>query len=132
MDIPKDIQTYDMPASTIWIKDGIVYSTPKQGVSQELSGEQMKRDMQKFRAIVGHDKICMVVEMNPKSRPAPKHERDIVAAEITESVKAMAIITSSAITKMIANLFFGFKPPAYHVKMFQNEADATKWIKQYV
>ncbi len=132
MDIPAGIQTHEMPSSIIWIKDGIVYSTPKIGISQELSAEQMKQDMNKFKEIVGREKICMVVEINPKSKPASKEERDIVASEIANITKAMALITSSHITRMIANLFFGFKPPSYPVKMFSNEREATNWIKQYL
>jgi hypothetical protein len=44
----------------------------------------------------------------------------------------MAVITSSPITKMLVNLFFGFKPPAYPLKMFLTEKDATNWVKQYL
>jgi hypothetical protein len=132
MDIPTDVQTHDMPTSTIWIRDGIVYSTPKIGTTQEVNGAQMKQDMKKFRAIVGHEKVCMVVEINPKSKPARKEERDAVAVEMANIIKAMAIITTSPVTKMLANLFFGFKPPPYPAKMFLNEKDASSWIKQYV
>ena len=132
MDIPKDVKTYDMPSSTIWIKDGIVYSTPKPNLSHEIGAEQMKSGMVKFKEVVGDEKICLVVEINPRTKSASKQERDIVAAEIANITKAMALITSSPVTKMIANLFFGFKPPPYHVKMFMNEQDATNWIKQYL
>jgi hypothetical protein len=44
----------------------------------------------------------------------------------------MAIVTSSPLSRMMANLFFSFKPPQYPVKMFQNEKDATEWIRQYL
>lgn len=132
MDIPTDVQTYDMPASIIWIKNGIVYSTPKTGMSQPVSAERMDIDMERFREIVGEEKVCLVVEINPKSKPAPKGERDRVAAHMASFTKAMALIISSPVTRMMANLFFGFKPPPYHVKMFANEKDATEWIKQYV
>lgn len=132
MDIPKDVQTHDMPNSTIWIRNGIVYSTPKRDTTQELSGAQMRKDLEKLRTIIGTEKVCMVVEINPKSKPAPKDERDSIAAEMASFIKAMALITSSPVTKMVANLFFGFKPPPYRVKMFMNEEEATNWIKQYL
>jgi hypothetical protein len=132
MDIPADVQTHEMPNSIIWIKEGIVYSTPKINTSHEINSEQMKRDMNKFRAIVGPEKVCMVVEINSKSRPAAKNDRDAVASEVNKIAKAMAIITTSPFTKMLANLFFGFKPPPYPTKMFLHEKDATNWIKQYV
>lgn len=132
MDIPTDVQTHEMPTSIIWIKDGIVYSTPKINTAQEVNSEQMKRDMDKFRSVVGPEKVCMVVEINPKVRPARKEDRDAVALEIAKIVKAMAIITTSPFTKMLANLFFGFKPPPYPTKMFLHKEDATNWIKQFL
>ncbi len=132
MDIPKNIQTHNLPASIIWVQEGIVYSTPKMGISQELTEAQMKIDMTMFRGMVGSEKVCMVVEINPRTKAASKEERDSVANEITNATKAMALITTSPITKMIANLYFSSKPPAYHVKMFLNETDASRWIRQYV
>ena len=132
MDIPTDVQTYDMPTSTIWVRDGIVYSTPKIGMNQTVRAEQMDNDLKRFREIVGDKKVCLVVEINPRSKPAPKEERDKVSAQMASFAKAMALIISSPVTRMMANLFFGFKPPPYHLKMFSNEKDATNWIKQYV
>jgi hypothetical protein len=132
MDIPTDVQTHDLPSSTLWIKEGIVYSTPKVGPMRETTSTQIKEDLCKVRTFVGSEKICLVVEINPKSKPASKEERDAVAAEISSIVKAMAMITSSPITKMLANLFFSFKPPSYPLKMFLNEKDASNWIKQYL
>jgi hypothetical protein len=132
MDIPTDVQTHELPSSILWIKDGIVYSTPKTGDTQEPTSEQMKEDMRSVKTFVGNEKICLVVEINPKSKPASKKERDAVAAEIATMVKAMAVITSSPITKMLVNLFFGLKPPAYPFKMFLTEKDATNWVKHYL
>lgn len=99
---------------------------------QQLSADEMGKHLERFREIMGRDKVCIVVEINPKSQPAPKAERDKISAHLSSFIKAMALITSSPITRMVANLFFGFKPPPYHVKMFSNEADATRWIRQYI
>lgn len=132
MEIPTGAQTHELPSSILWIKDGVVYSTPKIGDTREPTSEQMKEDMHSLKTFVGNEKICLVVEINPKSKPASKKERDAVAAEIASIVKAMAVITSSPITKMLVNLFFGFKPPAYPLKMFLTEKDATDWVKQYL
>jgi hypothetical protein len=132
MDIPTDVQTHELRSSILWIKEGIVYSSPKTGETLEPTSQQMKEDMLSLKTFVGNEKICLVVEINPKSKPASKKERDAVAAEIASMVKAMAVITSSPITKMLVNLFFGFKPPVYPLKMFLTEKDATNWIKQYL
>ena len=50
-----------------------------------------------------------------------------------ESVtKAMAIISASPLGRMVANLFFGFKPPVYPVKFCATQEEAKEWIKQYL
>jgi hypothetical protein len=132
MEIPKNVQVHEMTASFIWFdKDGIMFSTPKPGKPPEMSKEQIDIEMKKFMAIIGNKKICMVTEANPQSRPPSKAERDMAADLINPITQAMAIITTSPVSRMIANLFFGLKPPPYPAKMFSNEKEAVEWIRQY-
>ena len=131
MEIPKSVKTYEMTSSTLWFEDGILFSVPKPGPPPELNMKQIDEEMKKFKEIVGHEKVCIVSEANPNSRPPTKEERDMVANIINDVTKAMAIVTTSPVARMIANLFFGLKPPPYPAKMFTNKEDAVKWIKQY-
>jgi len=133
MEIPKNVKTYELTSSILWFdNDGILYSVPKPGIPPKLDKEGLKKEMDKFRAITGDKKVCIVTESNPNSQPPSKAERDYIAEEINSVTKAMAIVTSSPVSKMIANLFFGLKPPPYPAKMFTNERDAREWIKQFV
>lgn len=65
MNIPNDTQTYEMSSSIIWIKGGIVYSKPKNVTPRKITGVQIQQEMIKFKAIVGNEKVCMVVQINP-------------------------------------------------------------------
>ncbi len=121
-----------MTSSYCWINnEGILFSTPKPGKPPEMDEEQIEVEMKKFMEIIGEGKICMVSEANPQSRPPNKEERDRAAELINPITEAMAIITTSPVSRMIANLFFGLKPPPYPVKMFSNEKDAVEWIRQF-
>ncbi len=132
MEIPENVKTYTMSSSTIWFdEEGILFSVPKPGKPPELSKEEILKELDQFKEIVGHKKVCMVSEANPESRPPTKSERDFIAEQINGIVKAMAIITTSPLSRMIANLFFGLKPPPYPAKMFSNEKDAVEWIRQH-
>jgi hypothetical protein len=133
MEIPSGIKTYELTSSIMWVdKDGILYSVPKPGIPPQLSREEILKEMDKLKAITGNKKVCMVVESNPNS-PAPKREeRDFIAEQINQVTKAMAIVTNSPVSRMIANLFFGLKPPPYPAKMFSNEKDAVEWVRQYL
>lgn len=132
MEIPKNVITYDMTSSTIWFDElGILYSAPKPGVTPDMTLEQIKAEMEKLRDITGNKKVCMVVESHPRSKPPSKEERDLIATDINNVAKAMAVITTSPVSRMIANLFFGLKPPPYPAKMFSNEKEAVEWIRQF-
>jgi hypothetical protein len=133
MEIPKNAKTFELKSSIIWFnEDGILYSVPKPGIPPDLNFEEIKKEMDHLREFIGHKKVCFLAESNPNSKPPNKQERDFIAEQINTVVKAMAIVTSSPVSKMIANLFFGLKPPPYPAKMFSNEHEAKEWIKQYL
>jgi hypothetical protein len=134
MEIPENVKTIDWDASTIWFdEDGIMYSTPKPGIVEpELSRSESLERMEEFKKITGHKKVCMILETNSHSKPPKKEDRDFISEQLSEITKAMAIISSSPLSRMIANLFFGLKPPAYPVKFFSSQKEAKEWIMQYL
>jgi hypothetical protein len=133
MEIPQGAKTLELAASIIWFgEDGILYSTPKPGIPPKQSMENVSEEMERFKKFTNNKKVCMVAESNPKAPAPAKEERDFIADALTSITKAMAIVTTSPVSKMIANLFFGFKPPGYPVKMFTDKDEAVKWIKQYL
>jgi hypothetical protein len=133
MDIPSNAKIIDWPTSVMWFdEDGILYSVAKPNAPREQSREESVRQMEEFRKIIGGKKTCMVTETNGSAPPPKKEDRDWIAAELNSVVKAMAIISTSPFTRMVASLFFGFKPPAYPYKFCANETEAREWIKQYL
>jgi hypothetical protein len=106
---------------------------PKPGVAEPvLTREETLAQMKDFKKIIGNKKVCMILETNANSKPPKKEDRDFIAEQLTDITKAMGIISSSPLSRMVANLFFGLKPPAYPVKFFSNEKEAKEWIKQYL
>jgi hypothetical protein len=133
MEIPRDKITFRLRTSTVWFDDeGILYSKPDPDAPVDQSNEDIKEDMEKLRSFVGNRKVCIVGEASKTAQSPRKEQRDFIAAEIESITKAMAIIITSPVSRMIANLFFSFKPPAYPVKMFNTQEEATAWIRQYL
>ena len=133
MEIPKHLKTYDLTSSTVWFnEEGILFSKPKPDAPVSPSNEEIKVDMDRLRGIIGNRKVCLVGESNPNSKPPKKEQRDYIADEISSITKAMALVASSPVSRMLANLFFSFKPPNYPIKMFSTEAEAVSWIRQYL
>jgi hypothetical protein len=133
MEIPKNVKTMELMNSTIWFSpEGILYSKPKNNVKELETTEQVEMEMNNFRSFIGGKKVCLLAESSSHIRPPKKEMRDLIAQEMASITKAMAIVTTSPVSRMLANLFFSFKPASYPVKMFSNEEEATAWIKQYV
>jgi hypothetical protein len=138
MKIPENVKVIEMSTSLMWLDDdGVLYSIPRPGVipPDNLTREETLEEMRKFKdgaGLTDGKKACMILETNSHSKPPKKEDRDFIAEQLNEITKAMAIISSSPLSRMIANLFFGLKPPPYPVKFFSNEKEAKEWIKQYL
>jgi hypothetical protein len=131
---PKNAEIIEWPTSIMWFdEDHVLYSIPKPGTTPQLqTKEESLKQMEEFRKIVGGKKTCMIAQTDSKSPPPKKEDRDWIAKELDSVTKAMAIISVSPLSRMVANLFFGLKPPAYPVKFFSNQEEAKMWIKQYL
>jgi hypothetical protein len=130
---PKNAKVIDWPTSSMWFdEDGVLYSLPKPGAPQRQTKEESLIQIEEFRKLVGSKKTCMILQTDSSSSPPKKEDRDWIAKELDSVTKAMGIISTSPLSRMVANLFFGLKPPAYPVKFFSNQTDAKEWIKQYL
>ena len=133
MEIPKNVKTIELGSSILWFdEDGVLYSIPKPGAIRVSTKEETLKQMNELRKITGGEKKCMILQTDSSAPPPKKEDRDWIAKELESVMKAMAMISTSPLSRMVANLFFGFKPPSYPVKFFSNEKDAKQWINQYV
>lgn len=131
MEIPKDVKIYETSSSTFWFDElGIMYSVSKPD-APPITIERSKADFQTLRNIIGDKKICIITESSSRNQIPGKAERDFIAEEITKLVIAWAIITRTPLSKMMANLFFAFKPPPYPMKMFTDFDEAKQWLMKH-
>lgn len=130
MEPPKNAKVYELKTSTMWLdEDGIVCSISKKIPPQTL--EESKKGVVDFKKIVGDKKVCLLADVT-HSTETTREVRDYAAIELPKLVKAVALISKSALGRMLANLFFSIKEQPYPVKMFENEQDAKKWLKQFL
>ncbi|HEX8516692.1 MAG TPA: hypothetical protein VF868_10870 [Bacteroidia bacterium] len=132
MEIPKDAKTYELRSSVIWFdNEGIAFSKPRPDAPLRSTDEEIISEVNRFLEITGGKKVCIIVETPPKGETTPKTQRDLVESELNRLIIALAIITTSPLSKMLANIFFSFKPPVYPTKMFSDEKEALEWIRQF-
>jgi hypothetical protein len=126
---PSDAPCTELSSSIIWFDDtGILNSCPKEGLPIVSTRAQMEEDMKKFQEISKGKKMLLLIEAHPKADSPPPKDRDYIAEKLTLVTHAMAILTSSAASMMVSNVFFLLNPPAYPIKMFVSETEARKWL----
>ncbi len=127
---PQNVKVIEFPTSTMWFDEhGILCSISKKVPQQTV--EEAKKTMEDFIKLTGGKKVCLLSD-STDSTPSDKEMRDYIAEVIPEIAKAVAVISRSAVGKMVANLFFSIKKQPYPVKMFDSETEAKEWLKQYL
>ncbi len=130
MEPPQNTEVFEFPTSTMWFdENGILCSIAKKAPQQTV--EEVKKTIDEFKTITGGKKVCLLSDSTDSS-PIKKELRDYIANIMPEIVIAIAIISRSAVGKMVANLFFSIKKQPYPVKMFTDETEAKEWLKQYL
>jgi hypothetical protein len=127
---PENVQVVEFPTSTMWFDEhGILCSISKKVPQQTV--EEAKKTMEDFIKLTGGKKVCLLSD-STDSTPSNKEMRDYIAEVIPEIAKAVAVISRSAVGKMVANIFFSIKKQPYPIKMFDSETEAKEWLKQYL
>jgi hypothetical protein len=128
--IPPNAKVYEFPTSTFWFdEDGIMWSISKKRPPQTI--EQARDSIDRLKEITNNKKVCMLIDVTNTSESS-RELRDYAAEELPKLVKAIAMVSSSALGKMLANLFFSLKSQPYPVKMFNDEKEALAWLRQYL
>lgn len=125
---PTDRQTYEGEIATYWIDNGILVSLSK---SPKRTVELIKGNMALVKQITGNRKMPLLIYLSNSPMP-DKETREFSAKALPEIYSAMAMVSSSGLGKFIMNLLFSLKQPPIPIKSFSNDADAKKWLQQYV
>jgi hypothetical protein len=113
--------------------DGILHVLYKKVNARTLSDmQQAVQEAKKLvgEKLVGNRKICIIADITNISLTTPD-VRNLIAAELPKATRAVAILSGSAIGKMMANLFFSLKPQPFPVKIFDDETAARKWLAKH-
>lgn len=128
--IPEHTAILELPTSRIWREDsGIVCVMSIKAKEQTV--EEAKASLEAMRNYLGDEKVCMLIDVTHSSESS-RELRAFAAEELPKIVKAVAMVSASALGKMIANLFFNLKSQPYPVKMFNDENEARTWLKRFL
>jgi hypothetical protein len=130
MALPENIEVKENITSYYWFdENGILCSINKK--TQPLPFEQIVKLVEDLKELTGNKKVCMLMDVT-HSPSSTKQTREYTAQELPKLVKALALVSKSAISRLLAYLFFALVTTPFPAKMFATEKDAKAWLKQYL
>lgn len=118
-------------ASYFWLdEDGIMVILNKPTVLQtRADAEENILVTRKVSAGTPRPLLIDITDIKSMSREA----REVYANEGAEGkVKAVALITRSAMGRIVGNFFLGFNKPSVPTRLFNDAETARKWLLAYV
>lgn len=114
----------------IWLsEDGIIINL---GARASQSREEVARYMEHIRQVSAGKPRPLLIEIS-RLRVASKEVRDEYDRQKADQLAtAMALVTTSAVSKMIGNMLVGFNKSKIPFKLFTDAAKAREWLVQYI
>jgi hypothetical protein len=128
MNIPENIELFEGELATYWFLDNGILASKSKSPVRTLKNTSETFDM--IKRITNNNKVCLLVYLCPSPVP-DKATRDYVAKELPNVYRAMAMVTTSALGKLVMNMVFSFKPPTIPMRTFSKDVDAIEWLKKY-
>lgn len=116
--------------STMWFDDdGIFHTVTRKDAS--VTKEMLMETFAFIHEQAGDQKICWLGDVTEMSFPTDE-ARDFAGEVTPKFVKALALVTNSKLSRIIANVYLTLKKPSYPTRMFTNKENAREWLKQYL
>jgi hypothetical protein len=130
MQVSANTQVYETELSLMWFdEDGVFCTVTKKDVT--ITKERLQFTFEFIRSQCGDNKICWLGDITKASFPTDE-ARDYAGEETPKLIKALALITNSVISRLVANVFLTLKKPPYPTRMFTSEQNAREWLRQYL
>jgi hypothetical protein len=127
---PPGTSYLETPLTTMWFeKKDLFCSVTKKGSLLNMEG--LQQTFEYIRAHAGEKKVCWLGDVTD-APPANKAVREYAAKETPHVVKALALITNSTFSRLLAELFMLVQKPPYPVKLFSNEESGRQWLEDYL
>ncbi len=130
--MPSNIELFETTIATFWFNvDGILCANSKK---VERKVEHYKEIMQLYKFLIetkNINKLCLlgVVDNNMKQDSVV---REYIVSEMPKYVKAQALISHKPLDASLSSTFVGLSWNGFPVRLFNNENEAIKWLKEYV
>lgn len=127
MEVPEGIKLYEHLIATFWFdEDGILHSVSKPA---PRTLEVMMEYVAFVKKMVNGQRVCVLTDISNATQ-MNREVREYTETELKNIYRAMAIVSSSHIGRMIGNIFLRLNTLSFPTKMFADEGEAKAWLKK--
>ncbi|MBX0332542.1 hypothetical protein K3G39_04750 [Pontibacter sp. HSC-14F20] len=112
----------------LYLKGGILYCIYNE--IRELNLDNARECVQDRLNYIGEQVYPSLFDIT-RVKNSTKEARDYLANEGNAGVAASAILVSSPMVKMAANIYIHVNKPKNPTRMFTNKEEAVQWLSQY-
>lgn len=124
-----DTEKYESPYVTMWIKEGILFARFTSNLEMTLDVARTCVEARIFFSRGVSYPIC--VDMRDL-KSMDKQARQYLASMGATLVTAGALITPSAISRTMGNIFLKVDRPPVPTRLFTSEEKAVEWLRKFV
>ncbi len=127
--LPKN--AVESSASYFWLRDdGILYIYYKAKSVHNL--EDAVENIQITLEVSGNTPRPLLIDMT-NIKHMDRDAREVYKEASAEGkVKAVALVTKSVMSRLVANFFIGFNKPEAPIRLFNNAGDAARWLRKHI
>jgi hypothetical protein len=119
---------FESKYAEFWIEEDVLFFIYKPGVVINLDGaKQIVTDRLNVQKGVSYPVFCDMRGIKDSDKPA----RDYLAKEGSSLVNAVAVLTDSPVTKIMANFYLTISRPIVPTKMFTDKSQALEFLKAF-
>ncbi len=128
MKTPIDKQLFKSEIATYWWEGEILYSVSNKVLRTK---ENVKANFEMVQEITHQKPVCLLTFVSNSGKP-DKATQEYVREVLPRAYKAMAMVSSSGVGKIIMNVLFKFIASPIPMKSFSDEEKAEVWLKKYL
>ncbi|MDO9300625.1 MAG: hypothetical protein Q7T89_04540 [Anaerolineales bacterium] len=115
----------------MWLReDGIVVLRWKPKVELKLA--QAQESFEVFTSITSGKKSPLLVDTAAVQYYTREFREYYVSEAVSQTASAVALLVGSPLTRTMANFFLSVSKPRIPTRMFDSEAAAIKWLKEFI
>lgn len=127
--IPRDsAPTIEFVNGFYWYEEGVLHIRPK---NYDRNLKAIKEGFEFIQNLNQGRRVCVVFH-NENLKPMDPEARAYANEQFPRMFKAIAIVGTSAIARITANLIFTVVNQDIPKKAFANHKDAMRWISHYL